>query len=142
MDPLSAIASAIAVLQLSGTIISACYDYRSRIKSAKQDASRITTELNGLRNVIESLLSVLEDEKEDNSMESSTLRQLTLKDGPLETCQADLESVSAKLIPKEGWRAIKASITWPLKESDVAKALHSIDSTKSTIQLALSTDQR
>jgi hypothetical protein len=139
MDPLSATASAIAVLQISGTIISACYNYRSLVKSARTDASRITSELNGLRTVIESLLSLLEDDAPD---ESSVLRSISQINGPLENCLKDLESVVSKLVLKDGWRATRATLVWPLREAEVRRVLESIDSTKSTIQLALLADQR
>ena len=140
MDPLSITASAIAVLQISGTIISSCYEYRSRVKNAKKDASRITNELNGLRIVIESLLSIVEDEKQDEP--SSTLKTLAQVDGPLARCRSDLDALAIKLTPKGGWRDTKAALMWPLKESEVMGVLQRIDSTKSTIQLALSADQR
>jgi hypothetical protein len=97
MDPLSITASAIAVLQISGTIISSCYEYRSRVKNAK-DASRITNELNGLRIVIESLLAIVEDEKQDEP--SSTLKTLAQVDGPLARCRSDLDALAIKLTPK------------------------------------------
>ncbi len=69
MDPLSITASLIAVLQISGTIISALYEYRSGVKSASKDAARLIEELNSLRAVLESLLSAVE--KEEGSLEAS-----------------------------------------------------------------------
>lgn len=142
MDPLSVTASAIAILKISGTIINFCYDYRSRVKSAAKEASRIVNELNGLRSVIDSLFVLLENESEKDSMQHSTLDKLAQGDGPLTRCITELKALEKKLEPKEGWRAAKAAILWPLKESDVKKVLHDIESTKSTVQLALSADQR
>jgi ankyrin repeat domain-containing protein 50 len=80
MDPLSVTASAIAIIQISGTIISLCYDYRSRVKNATKEASRIVNELNGLRSVIDSLLLLLEDESEKSSQNSAliSLRKATV----------------------------------------------------------------
>jgi len=141
MDPLSITASAIAVLQISGAIINVCYDYRSRVKSSAKDASRIVNELNGLRSVIESLFEILEDESEHTSKRSA-LRELASIDGPLKTCEVELRALEKKLEPKEGWRALKAAMFWPLKESDVKSVLQNIDTTKSTVQLALAADQR
>ena len=142
MDPLSVTASAIAILQVSGTIISICYDYRSRVKNAAKEASRIINELNGLRHVTDSLFVFLEDESERKLLRGSALNKLAQEDGPLARCIVELKALEEKLKPKEGWSATKAAILWPLKESDVKKVLQDIDSTKSTLQLALATDQR
>jgi len=141
MDPLSATASAIAILQITGSIIATCYEYRSRIKSAESDARRITNELNDLRTIIDALFILLQSEPK-NYAQSSILGQLAERDGPLARCETDLMSLQQKLQPKEGWRAAKATIFWPLKESDVNRLLDSIERTKSTVQLALAADQR
>lgn len=142
MDPLSVTASCIAILQLSGAIINTCYDYRSRVKSAVKDASRIVNELNSLRSIIESLFILLEDEAESRPHEKSALKELAREDGPLTQCEAELEVLKNDLGPKEGWRATKAMLLWPLKESDVRRLLQTIERTKSTLQLALAADQR
>jgi hypothetical protein len=60
----------------------------------------------------------------------------------LTTCITELKALEEKLKPKEGWRATKAAILWPLKETDVKKVLYDIENTKSTVQLALEVDQR
>jgi hypothetical protein len=142
MDPLSVTASAIAILQISGTIINLCYDYRSRVKNAAKEASRIVNELNGLRSVIDLLFVLLEDESEKKSMPHSALDRLAQSDGVLTRCINELKALEKKLEPKDGWRAAKAAILWPLNESDVKKVLHDIESTRSTVQLALAADQR
>ena len=142
MDPLSITASVIAILQISGAIITICYDYRSRIKDAQKEASRIINGLNGLRHVLDSLFVLLEDESEHKPGQRSALDKLVGDDGPLGRCLVELKALEKKLKPKEGWRAAKASILWPLNNSDVKKVLQDIDSTKSTIQLALAVDQR
>lgn len=142
MDPLSITASAIAILQVSGVIINACYDYRSRVKDSAKDASRIINELNSLRSIIESLFVLLEEEPENKPSDQSNLQKLAQVGGVLETCKVGLEALEKKLEPKEGWRAVRAAVFWPLKEADIAKALQQIDRTKSSLQLALAVDQR
>jgi hypothetical protein len=142
MDPLSITASAIAILQVSGAIISTCYQYRSRLKNAAKDASRIINELNDLRTVIDSLFALLEDEGNENTVPKSALGRLGEADGPLARCEACLQDLAKKLEPKDGWRAARASLLWPLREPEMAKTLQDINSTKSTVQLALAADQR
>ncbi|KAF4625355.1 hypothetical protein G7Y89_g12812 [Cudoniella acicularis] len=118
MDPLSITASAIAVLQISGAIITTCYSYRSRVRNAAQDAKRIVNELNSLRSVIEFLFVLLEDHESAVNKtlgQYSALQELGLIDGLLATCEAELKAL-------EGWRAKKAEVFWPLKEGDFALA--------------------
>lgn len=138
MDPLSITATAITIVQLSGTIITTCYAYRSRVKNAAKDASRIIKELNNLRDVLEVLFQILEREaSDDKHVNPSALERLTKPDGPLAVFEAQLKDMEKKLEPIEGWRAAKAALFWPLQEPDVAKLLDDIERTKSTVQLAL-----
>lgn len=68
--------------------------------------------------------------------------ELLLKDGgPLIVCQEELEKLRAKLIPEEGWRKIRQSLTWPLKEEEVRKTLVTLERLKGTMMLALTADQ-
>jgi len=59
--------SVIAVLQLTATTISLCYDYRSRVKNAPKSLSRITDQLTSLRDVLESLVKLAESESANGS---------------------------------------------------------------------------
>lgn len=62
MEPLSVTASIIAVIQISGAVISICYEYRSAVKGALKAATRITKEVKGLQDVLERLLRLAEVE--------------------------------------------------------------------------------
>jgi hypothetical protein len=53
----------------------------------------------------------------------------------------ELERLKIKLEPQKGWRAVKKTLQWPLKEGEMRKALEGLERLKSTIQLALSADQ-
>jgi len=152
MDPLSITASLIAVLQISGTVISALYEYRTGVKSASKDAARIITELNSLRSILESLLQAVEKEDSNASFNSdggsrlANFQALTQENGELKRCQADLEAVSMKLDGDEagslsGWKKMRRALVWPFKEKDVEKMLQSVQKAKSTMQFALSADQ-
>lgn len=151
MDPLSITGTLIAVLQISGTVISALYEYRNGVKSASADAARIITELNGLRGILESLLQAVE--KEDAASGSgaagsrlANFQALTHPNGELKRCQADLEAVSVKLGGDgvgslSGWKKVRQALVWPFKEKDVEKLLQSVERAKSTMQFALSADR-
>ena len=51
MDPLSVTASIIAVIQISGTVISICYDYRNAVKDAAKEVARIIDEVKSLQDI-------------------------------------------------------------------------------------------
>jgi hypothetical protein len=170
MDPLSLTASLIAVLQISGSLISSLYAYHNSAKAAAKEAARIIDEVNSLRCVLEGLLRAVgggEDSsrdgdsgEEDDGRDTSaarlcTFRQLAAPGGELERCRADLEVLQAQLgvsedgrlgdVAREGgaarWKALKQALLWPLKEADVHRVLENLQRAKGTLGLALAADQ-
>jgi ankyrin repeat domain-containing protein 50 len=148
MDPLSITASLIAVLQISGSVTSTLYEYRAGVKSASGDAARIISELNGLRGVLEGLLQAVEKEDASSGGGSrlATFQALAQPNGELELCKTDLEAVSVKLggdglASSSGWKRVRRALEWPFKEKDVEKLWGSVQRAKTTMHLALATDQ-
>ncbi|OCL07885.1 hypothetical protein AOQ84DRAFT_267871, partial [Glonium stellatum] len=140
MDPLSITASLIAVLQISGAVVSTCYEYRAKVKGASQDAARIVDEVNSIRDVLEKIFKLAEN-AEANSLPLSNFETLNKPDGPLLQCEAELILLQAKLKPAHGWKGIRNALVWPLKEGDVDRCLDRISRLKQTLQLALTVDQ-
>jgi len=138
MDPLSITGTLIAVVQITTSVISICYDYRSGVASASRDVVQITESLNSLKEVLESLLRLIETTK---AGELSTVELLARDGGTLQSCQAELERLRGKLEPEKGWRKLRNSLVWPLKEGEMRRALEALERWKSTMQLALSVDQ-
>lgn len=60
MDGLSALASLIAVAQISGSIVSLCYEYRNGLQTSSKDMKRLVTEVKSLRDVLETLISLVD----------------------------------------------------------------------------------
>lgn len=140
-EPLSLVASFIAVVQISGSVISCCYEYRKSVKNAPKDLLRVTNEVAALRNVVERLVTLLDDEKVASHNYLTTLAGLVSAGGPLELCQRDLESLRVKIEPPVNeWRALGRRLTWPLQEKDVTKTLGSIIRAKSLLETALMVD--
>ncbi len=141
MDPLSVLGAFIAVVQISGTIISHCYDYRKSVRSAPRDLTRILNEVSDLRNVLERLIRLVDEDVASGRGYLSAVEQMTLKSGPLERCQSDLESIESRLQrPLSKWKALGKQLTWPLEEKEVLKSLETIRRTKSLIESALTID--
>ncbi|KAB8292154.1 hypothetical protein EYC80_007897 [Monilinia laxa] len=148
MDPLSISASLIAVIQITGSLISFCYDYRQGAKHASKEIVRISDELNGLRDILDSLLRLAEKSEGNGGAQLATFELLLKDDGPLWVCRRELEVLKGKLEIRDGdggWRARgleKARmLVWPLKEGEVRKTLDVLERLKSTLQLGLSADQ-
>ena len=141
MDPLSITGTLIAVLQITSTVISICYDYRQGVKHSSREVVQLSDELNSLKDVLDALLRLVEKSESSNPASLSTFELLAKPDGPLLTCQSELERLKAELEPETGWRAVRQSLVWPLKEGEMRKALGSLERLKSTMQLTLSAEQ-
>ena len=140
-DPLSLIASLIAVVQISGSVISCCYEYRKGVKNAPKGLLKVTNEVAGLRNIVERLVALVDDENMASHKHLSTIAGLVSTGGPLESCQLDLGSLKGKLEPPiNEWKALGRRLAWPLQEKDITQTLASIYRTKSLLETALLVD--
>ena len=140
MDPLSVTASIIAVIQLTGSVISTVYNYRKGVKHASEDTAKIIQDLTAFSQILEKLLEMIENERFTEGTHFASLEDLVKPDGPLGSCQKTLERLNAKLQPENGWRAAKQSLTWPLKQDYVKKTLDEIATAKDTLGLAITVD--
>ena len=111
------------------------------MKNAPKDLLRVISEVAGLRNVVERLVTLIDDEKVASHKYLSTLADIASANGPLEICKHDLESLGVKLEPPVNeWRALGRRLTWPLREKDATKILASVYRTKSLLETALMID--
>jgi hypothetical protein len=141
MDPLSITGTLIAVLQVTTAVISICYDYRQGVASSSRDVLLMSSELNALKDVLESLLRLVENSQSSEEGQFPTVEKLAQKGGTLDNLRGELERLKEKLQPQEGWRKLRAALVWPLKEGELRKCLGDLERGKSTVMLALSTDQ-
>jgi hypothetical protein len=150
MDPLSITGTLIAVLQITTSVISICYDYRQGVASSSRDVLLMSSELNSLKDTLESLLRLVENSHPESPQFNKqdacagkfpTVEKLAQKGGTLERVMTELERLKAELQPQEGWRKIRAALVWPLKEGDMRKCLGDLERGKSMMMLALSADE-
>jgi hypothetical protein len=73
MDPLSITASIIAVIQLTGSVISAAYNYRNGVRNAPEDAVRIIEDLTELSQILEKLLKLIEKDRSTGSTQLTSV---------------------------------------------------------------------
>ena len=72
----------------------------------------------------------------------ATLQSLTLANGPLDQCKGELLKLEETLKhQKNGIKGVVNALKWPLDEAYTTKTLERIERTKTTLNLALSTDQ-
>ena len=136
-EPLSTIASLIAVAQISGTIISICYDYRHGLKNVSSSVTRLSDEVRSLRDVLENLIELVDD----HPGQFYSVELLDHQNGPLSKCSEELQELQNKLQPQGGWKAVGRALKWPLSEPELLKVLSHLDRMKTTITVAIATDQ-
>ena len=128
-----------AVVQISAKVITTCYEYQACVNGASKEIVRIQNEVISLRNVLESVLKLANNEEAFNRM--PTLRTLLTPDDMLTECLKDLRDLRSELKTSLGkWRTAQRALTWPLKKEMVKKTLESVVRTKSTVNLALNSD--
>jgi hypothetical protein len=142
MDGISAAASIIAVIQISGQVIDLCRTYYSEVRDAKTDIQRLREEITSLQTV---LTKVADLANAPSAAELSTLGLLNQPDGPVQQCLAELIKLAAKLNPVQGKDTMKQfglrALKWPFSSKDVDKAITTIERHKATFNLALAADQ-
>jgi hypothetical protein len=151
MDPLSITVSVIAILQLTGTIMSSCNAFISAVKDAPKDLRAIMIEIGSLQAIIRVL-----DLPTLDPAHSRLLESLRGHNGPLDGCKEALIVLSGLLKePKteqelDGTRPTKrlktlpsmTTLAWPLKRNKAKSLLEEIAKYKLTISLALTADSR
>jgi hypothetical protein len=138
MDGLSAAASVIAVVQISGQVFDLCRTYYSEVRDARTDIQRLCDEVTSLQNVLTNVTHL-------TSAKLPILDFLNQPNGPVQQCLTELITLAAKLNPGQekdkmrqfGLRALK----WPFSSKDVDKAITAIGRHKTTFNLALAADQ-
>ncbi|KAF5564562.1 hypothetical protein FPHYL_4663 [Fusarium phyllophilum] len=147
-ETLGVVASAIAVIQISKEVISACKFYIEALRSDAPTSLRtILIEVSTLKSVLENLEFISKCE----TFTATLQNRLAASDGPIEGCRAAMMALE-KLFPKQsrqnGHNSTKrqkvqatfATLAWPLKQGQVQDLLQQISRHKDGIQLALTTE--
>lgn len=129
-------ASCIQVIELGAKVISSSCRYINGVRRAPKAMSKVMDEVNSLTKVLDTLRNYA-----NANPGSTVLSKLDGQDGPLQGCALELERLQQKLEPKEGWRKVRARLSWPLKEKDISEFSSRIERHKSLFVLALTADQ-
>lgn len=136
MEPLSGVASVIAVVEISARLLNLCQKYCSAVKEARKDIQHFRNEVIALHDVLMNVQDLVD---------SSDGAQLSILDMPLKQCLSTLEELLTKLDPGEDENTMKQfgrrAWKWPFSSNDIKKAIAAIDRHKNTFNLALNADQ-
>jgi hypothetical protein len=148
MDPLSIIASSIAIIQVADRLVSICKSYLKSVKDAPNDLRIIIIEVGSVRCILELIRDLVPEDSEDNNDMSFRLQNLRGEDGPVEGCKKALIALSS-LVPDPAVQSTHqkrrklfslTTLAWPLKEGKARKLLQDIGRYKATMSLALTTE--
>ncbi|KAI9903679.1 hypothetical protein N3K66_000208 [Trichothecium roseum] len=153
MEGLGAGASIIAVVDLSVKIVTLCSQYSAAVSGAREDISRVSAQVAGLRTTLEhaaQLIGVVEQQQPNNAAAAggghrhhlATSRDLL---DQVQRCRAELQKLEAKLRPsgsrkvmgKFGLRALK----WPFGQREVLDIVGSLERFQDNIMRGLQIDQ-
>jgi hypothetical protein len=137
MDPLSATASVIAVLQLSSEVIK----YINSATGATKERKRLREELRACETILQQLKDEADDSEEGKAW-SETIKVLEAPGAPLGRLWVSLRKIKDKLQPKEGLRKALACLEWPFNEKEIKEIYMTIEREKSLLDLALANNSR
>ncbi|KAL8990233.1 MAG: hypothetical protein Q9169_008172, partial [Polycauliona sp. 2 TL-2023] len=162
-DPLSFVASIVAVTTLAETVVTKGYQYLKVAKDCSQDVRRLMAEVNVLCGVLDRLGKFLQDRESDNSVLSehdpdnaTPVRKLGIPDfvhecqktlGEIQDILQTFSHLSNSSSPTEDetlrstmsrLRNLKAKdLKWPLSKSKTLELINSLERHKATCTVAL-----
>jgi hypothetical protein len=132
MDPLSATASVIAILQLSAKVLA----YLNDVKDASKGHAQCAIEVSNIHNLLTHLRFRLED-GHAHQLWYNAVRALAVKNGPLDQFKQALETLQAKMT--DGGQ-LKNTLIWRFKKEEVDAILAQIERLKTLTEIALEMD--
>jgi hypothetical protein len=139
MDGISSVASVIAVIQLTGSLVKLCGGYLREVKDAREEILTLQQTITGLQGTLQDLQKLLQS---DNANALPTSLPLVSK---IADCLSDLQALEATLDPGKGRRLMRKvglrALKWPLKRTEVEGVTKNLERYKSSFLLSLQVDQ-
>lgn len=146
MDPVSAIASVIALYQLASTVSGLCFHYGQGARRADRDADLVINEIDIFQRYLRTLKATLakEDAATGGVDRLQNLNEVVDgESGPMKMCIKDLEKIQTKLIKVQaegGFKEAVNRLSWPLKQEEVSKTLSTLRRFTEAVDRALNMD--
>jgi hypothetical protein len=141
MEPLSAAASIIAVIQITSKVYELCTNYYLHAKHAKDDIRRLKQEVDTLQDI---LLSITDLSESGSPGVINVLEKVTKDGGLLDQCRDDLTALLQKLNPSGSGNSLDKlmfNLKWPFSRKDLDVTLDTIERYKSSLALATASEQ-
>jgi hypothetical protein len=135
MDPLSATASIIAILQLTGKVLG----YLSDVKDAPKECQKCAIEASNLQHLLINLRYRLEQGQTGDSW-FTEVRTLSVENGPLDQYRQALEQLQSKIEVSNSVQKIKRQLAWNFNKAEIAEILARMERLKSLVSIALEMD--
>jgi hypothetical protein len=136
MDPLSAIASVIAILQLSAKVLS----YLNDVKDTSKGRAQCAIEASNLHNLLTNLRFRLEEEGHGHQPWFSAVQALAVENGPLDQFKQALEILHAKMTDGGRLKKAREALLWKFKKEEVDAILARMERLKTLVEIALQMD--
>ena len=135
MDPLSATASVIAILQLSAKVLA----YLNDVKDASEGHAQCAIEASNIHNLLTNLRFRLE-EGHAYQLWFNAVQALADKNRPLEQFKQALETLQAKWTDGGRLKKVKEALVWKFKKEEVDAILARMERLKTLVEIALQID--
>ena len=146
MDPLSAVASVIAIYQLASAVSGLCFGYGQGVRGANRDADFVINEIDTFLQYLRRIKELLakEDQATDGADRLQTLNAIINgESAALKMCWRDLNDLKEKLIKAQSEGRLKGAIhrfSWPLKQETVNKTVDTLKKFNEAVDRALNVD--
>ncbi|RSM04434.1 hypothetical protein CEP52_006831 [Fusarium oligoseptatum] len=144
MDPLSITTAVVASLQVASSILSHCYSVRTEMRKIPGTLIQIIDEVRTLRNLMETVESILDKNEISDQPGTSEQRGDSIKP-VIATCLSELQAVERRIRPQDieellGSRrkAFLQTLTWRLKGDEAKESILSLQRCKASLNLAIS----
>ena len=135
MDP----GTILAVIQASDRVLALIVKYYSDVKNARKDIQRLKNELEAFHNVL------LKIKELANSSNATKLPLLASMAAAIDDSSFDIEKIKNKLDSSKSTRAMSRvglrALRWPFTKDEVEQYIVRFETHKSTLTLALVSDQ-
>lgn len=95
-EALGLVSGIIAVLQITSSVLSVCYDYDAAVRDASWELPRIQKELEHLRTILQNLKPLAKKAESSNPAQLQNLAQLCLPNGSLQICSNEIKKTGGK----------------------------------------------
>ncbi|CEO59702.1 hypothetical protein PMG11_04369 [Penicillium brasilianum] len=139
MDRVSAAASVIAVIQLTGSLVKLCGGYIQEVKDARDEIYSLNRSIEGIEGTLQDLQKSLQSDDGKALLTSSRLTD------DITECHSDLRNLEAKLDSRKGKKLMRKvglrALKWPLKRAEVESMMQNLKRYKYSFHSSLQGNQ-